>query len=601
MNGGSYMQPRKRAIILYRVSTDRQDLDAQKTRCRRFCKDNEFEIIDEIYEDGVSGYKNALKNRKEIVEIMERAEKNEYDALIVFMFDRLGRREDGVPFLIQHLANNDVDIYTANTGQKIETSSHTDKFMNYMQSWMAEFESIKTSERVKNVMEIKNGNGEYTGGTPPYGYEAYLTGEVKEGGKAKYDLRINDEEAEIVRLIFDLTTKDNLGGGGIARYLNSNGYKNRQRVVGKTGDGDTKLSSGIFRANSINRLIKNPIYIGRPRYNVTSQNREKGYDLNKSEDWKLKPYNPNLRIVNDDVFYKANEMSENRKVKKDQQISHPRNGKLLLSGIAYCGKCGTRLKSDYTIKKYKRKSDGKTTTTLTNRYICNLARNLSTEDHGKKYYSAKRYTQKVESIVFDFIDSIDTEKFSNEINKFRDKSILKIKKDIEELEAEKRQSLKAIDKFEIEIEKCLLEDDQTKMNVLIKGVKRNEDKLIKLKNDIENLKQQLDSNNSEMSDLINTQKELVNWKEIYESSEMGRKKMMIMELTDEVLFFDDGIEIKFKLPLENSTKTIGGENGCVLPTPCRTELGDLYSTKESNINTLKYAYLIVESKFEDNA
>ena len=37
----------KRAIILYRMSTDKQDLETQKRMNRNFCKEKEFEIVGE--------------------------------------------------------------------------------------------------------------------------------------------------------------------------------------------------------------------------------------------------------------------------------------------------------------------------------------------------------------------------------------------------------------------------------------------------------------------------------------------------------------------------------------------------------------------------
>lgn len=611
-NGGDNMQ--RRAIILYRVSTDRQELEAQKSKCRKFCKESEYELIDEIYEHGVSGYKKSLKDRKGIVELIARAENNEYDVLIVFMFDRLGRREDETPILIQQLSKNNVDIYIASTGEKIESSSHTDKFMNYVHSWVAEFESIKTSERVKNAISSKNTNGEYTGGTTPYGYELYLTGEIKENGKAKHNIRINEEEAKIVRLIFDLVTKENFGGGKIASYLNNNGYKNRGRVINKKGK---EMSSTLFRSNSINRLIKNSIYIGRQRYNVTNEGEERSErGLNTSENWRYKPYNPDLRIISDETFYKANEMSKKRTTIKNKDVDQPRNGKLLLSGLSYCGKCGGKLKSDYSVKNYKRKTDGKITKTYTSRYSCNMGRELG-ESHGKRHYSSIKYDKKVQQVIFDFIGSIDTKKFNKEIQKFKDSSVVKIKENIEKLEEDKKQSHKAIEKYEVEVEKCLMEDDSVKMNILIKGIKRNEEKLVGIRNEIENLKQQLDNNRIEMADLEKTQNELVDWKKIYNESEMGRKKMMIMELTEKIVFHEDGIEVKFKLPLENSQKIIQ------LPTT-KSEgefnpnasymLRDNDETTEENVaylqphagrygtdDTQRYTYIIVESKFSESA
>lgn len=67
----------KKAVILYRMSTDRQDLETQKRMNRNFCRDNGFEIVDEFYEDGVSGYKNPLANRPDLLNILDKAERRD--------------------------------------------------------------------------------------------------------------------------------------------------------------------------------------------------------------------------------------------------------------------------------------------------------------------------------------------------------------------------------------------------------------------------------------------------------------------------------------------------------------------------------------------
>ena len=51
-------------------------------------------LPNEISEKGVSGYKVSTNAREAIVEIKKRAAQHQFDVLLVFMFDRLGRRED---------------------------------------------------------------------------------------------------------------------------------------------------------------------------------------------------------------------------------------------------------------------------------------------------------------------------------------------------------------------------------------------------------------------------------------------------------------------------------------------------------------------------
>ena len=87
----------KRVICLYRVSTvgqvDHDDIPMQRIACREYAATHQdWEIIDEISEKGVSGYKVSTNARDAIIEIKKRAMAKEFDVLLVFMFDRLGRR-----------------------------------------------------------------------------------------------------------------------------------------------------------------------------------------------------------------------------------------------------------------------------------------------------------------------------------------------------------------------------------------------------------------------------------------------------------------------------------------------------------------------------
>ena len=90
----------KRVMCLYRVSTrgqvDKQDdIPMQRRECKEFIsRRDDWVFIGERMEKGVSGYKVSAAKRDAIIEIREMAEKKQFDVLLVFMFDRLGRKED---------------------------------------------------------------------------------------------------------------------------------------------------------------------------------------------------------------------------------------------------------------------------------------------------------------------------------------------------------------------------------------------------------------------------------------------------------------------------------------------------------------------------
>ena len=87
-----------RVYTLYRVSTigqvEKDDIPMQKQVCRDFAKKQGWVVVKEFSEKGISGYKVSAKDRDAIQEIQHDAALGKFDILLVFMFDRLGRRDD---------------------------------------------------------------------------------------------------------------------------------------------------------------------------------------------------------------------------------------------------------------------------------------------------------------------------------------------------------------------------------------------------------------------------------------------------------------------------------------------------------------------------
>ena len=142
---------KKRVVCLYRVSTvgqvEKDDIPMQKQYCREFCRGQSgWEIVKEFSEKGVSGFKVSAKDRDAIQEIQKMALKGEFDILLVFMFDRLGRRDDETPFVVEWFVKQGIEVWSAMEGQQ-RFDTHVDKLLNYIRYWQASGESIKTSCR----------------------------------------------------------------------------------------------------------------------------------------------------------------------------------------------------------------------------------------------------------------------------------------------------------------------------------------------------------------------------------------------------------------------------------------------------------------------
>ena len=143
----------KRVRCLYRVSTvkqlDKNDIPMQRIECMNFIKTMlDWELDKEYIEKGVSGYNKRLEDRDVLQEIRKDALNKEFDVLLVFMFDRLGRRDDETPFVVEWFYDHGIEIWSTQEGRQ-RFDERTDKLTNYMRYWMSAGESEKTSMRVR--------------------------------------------------------------------------------------------------------------------------------------------------------------------------------------------------------------------------------------------------------------------------------------------------------------------------------------------------------------------------------------------------------------------------------------------------------------------
>ena len=176
----------KRVYCLYRVSNKNQvdddDIPMQKKACHEFAsKQNNWLIEKEFYEKGVSGFSVKADDRDEIIKLIEAAARQEFDVLLVFMFDRLGRREDESPFILKWFVEHGIEVWSVKEGQQT-FEKHEDDLINYIRFWAANAESAKTSQRVATRLRQMVEDGLFIGGTLPFGYKWIDTGNINKKG-----------------------------------------------------------------------------------------------------------------------------------------------------------------------------------------------------------------------------------------------------------------------------------------------------------------------------------------------------------------------------------------------------------------------------------
>lgn len=356
----------KRVYCLYRVSSsiqlDKQDIPMQRIACRAFADSRGWEIIREFSEKGVSGYKLSMSQRDAITEIKESALLEKFDVLLVFMFDRIGRRDDETPFVVEWLVKHGIEIWSVCEGEQ-RFDNHVDKLTNYIRYWQAAGESERISERTRTRIRQLTSEGHFTGGVCPYGYQLVRQGRENKRKQPLYDLMIQPEEAETVRIMFSKVAFEGCGTSILANYLNE------RKLFPKSGR--------PWNPASLSGILQNRLYVG---------------ELHKGD---AVSHQELLRIIDDGLFQEVQEVI---RTKKQTALSHrttPTWGRSLLSGFIYCGDCGSRLSSTHIVKHHQRR-DGSVTTTRTQKYVCQQRRDgITCKCAGQHAYLAEKLEQRV--------------------------------------------------------------------------------------------------------------------------------------------------------------------------------------------------------------
>jgi DNA invertase Pin-like site-specific DNA recombinase len=313
-----------RAALYMRVSTGRQaehdlSIPDQRAQLKAWCTGRGYRLAAEFVEAGASA---ADDRRPVFQQMIERACDGEhaFDYIVVHSYSRFFREAFEQEFYLRKLAKHGVKVISIT--QPVGDESEPVQAM--MRKVIALFDEYQSKENAKHVIRSMKENarqGFWNGSMAPLGYR--LVEAETRGSKVKKKLEIDSVEAETVRLIFNLYLHGDgqtgaLGVKEVVKWLNGRGYRSRR---GKT-----------FGVGSIHRLLTNPVYVGRWRYNQkSSKTGEK-----KSVDDIVEVHVP--AILDEHTFARVQRQLHARSPK----VVAPRitTGPTLLTGLAVCASCG---------------------------------------------------------------------------------------------------------------------------------------------------------------------------------------------------------------------------------------------------------------------
>lgn len=227
-------------------------------------KEENIQIVDYYADDGYSG---TTFNRPEFKRMFNALVNGDINTVIVKDLSRFGRNYIEVGNYIEQIfplynirfiaINDNVDSYK----DPKSVNNVIVPFKNLMNDEYAR----DISNKVRSVLMTKSLNGEWVGGTCPYGY--------KKNPENIHQLIIDEEEAPVVRKIFNMA----LNGDGhikIAKFLNDNGILCRKEVQYRKKHKISMNPEEVeaiyhWSTSTIGKMVTNEIYIGNLVWNRT--------------------------------------------------------------------------------------------------------------------------------------------------------------------------------------------------------------------------------------------------------------------------------------------------------------------------------------------
>lgn len=521
-----------RVYCLYRVSTNQQvdhdekdeaDIPMQRLECHKFAERMGWTIIHEEQEEGVSGHKVRAENRDKIQLIKDAARQKKFDIFLVFMFDRIGRIADETPFVVEWFVKNGIRVWSTKEGEQ-RFESHTDKLTNYIRFWQADGESEKTSIRTSTRMGQIVESGYFTGGTCPYGYKLVRQGRTNKRGHDLYDLAVNEDEAPLVRLIFDKYVTEGRGAQSIANLLNSMKIKNR--------------SGSNWHPSSIRGMIKNITYIG-----ILRSGESRSQVL------------PQLQIIDEQLFQAAQEITKQRSGKYEDTRHIPLNikGTSLLAGNVFCGHCGARL-SLTTNGKGRPRSDG--TDAVRVRYVCQTKTRKHEPCGGQTGYTKHILDGMINDIVHDIFRKVKSLSKAEILGTSHAAKIGEYKAIAKRAQREYQKAEKELQGLKQEVVKAVTGNSAFPVELLSSLVQEAEQKCATLKLAYEEAQQNVEQSETVMQELQVKYDQFIDWSNVYDTANIETQKMIVAHLIERVDVFR-GYELKIKFAISVEQFLIG--------------------------------------------
>lgn len=519
----------ERVYCLYRVSTakqvdhdekDRADIPMQRKACKEFADKMGWTIVGEEQETGVSGYKVSAEDRDKLQLIKKHALQGKFDILLVFMFDRLGRKADETPFVVEWFVKNNIQVWSVKEGEQ-RFDSHTDRLTNYIRFWQADGESQKTSMRTSTAQGQMVQEGRFRGGSAPYGYRLEKSGILNKRKHEVYKLVIDEDEAQVVRMMFDLCVSSGYGRWRLANYLNEHGIKNRK--------------GQNWHDASVGAILHNPLYKGILRSGETFAG----------------PFEE-VQIIKPEMFDQAQRLMLDRTNERKEQRTVPLNttGQSLLSGNVFCGHCGGRLVLT-TNGTTRRLADGTPVKKKRIRYVCYRKTRHRKECTGQTGYTMHILDGLITEVLHQVFDKMKGASDEVIVGSAFQRQMAILRADLQRAKTENTKANKEYESLKAEVLKAVQGKSALPMDVLSEMLDDTRKKVLDSSERVTALASELEEGNVKISEMKQELDRILSWTEIFDESDMEVKKMICGYIIKKVSVFRDyQLEVEFNINVE---------------------------------------------------
>lgn len=516
----------ERVDCLYRVSTTKQvdhdelnqaDIPVQRKACRDFADKMGWVIVNEEQETGVSGYKVSANDRDKLQLIKKRAEQGKFDILLVFMFDRLGRKSDETPFVVEWFVKHGVRVWSVNEGEQ-RFESHTDRLTNYIRYWQADGESQKTSIRTKAAMGQMVQEGRFRGGGVPYGYKLVPSGILNKRKHEVCKLEINEDEARVVRLMFNLCVGSGYGRCKIANMISGQGIK-------------TRTGSNWHEA-TVGHILHNVAYTGVLR---SGESQSGIFE--------------ELQIVDPDTFALAQKLMAERVNEYNEQRTMPKNvsGQAMLSGNIFCGHCGGRLTLT-TNGTVRHNLKGGTVFRRRVRYVCYNKTRHRVDCDGQTGYTTHILDGMVTKVLHQVFDKMKVLQEDEIVSRTHMNMTADLKN---QLAAAKREFAKATKEYESVKDKLydvIRGKSSLPESVLTEMADEAKAKMMAASEKVSSLSAKMEQSTAKADEIRNDYQRILKWSELFDDSDIVTKKMVAGYLIKRIdVYTDYRLHIEFNI------------------------------------------------------